>query len=117
MIAGTKNKPISASKIADKVGASVNHLSKILQRLVKNGFIESTRGPSGGFVIIKPAEEINFYDVYTAIQGEFKESNCPLCRKKCPFNSCFYEGKLHGISNEFIDFLKNKKLAEFLYTP
>jgi Rrf2 family protein len=114
LIARSKEKPVNAQILSESFGASINHLSKVLQRLVKTGFVESVRGPSGGFIIAKPYDKISFFDIYEALQGELKETNCPLCRKKCPFNSCFYEGILHTMSKEFVDFLKNKKLTDFL---
>jgi Rrf2 family transcriptional regulator, iron-sulfur cluster assembly transcription factor len=44
-------------------------LSKIFQRLVKNGLIRSRRGFRGGFHLARPASQITLREVIEALQG------------------------------------------------
>ena len=60
---------INAVKIAETTGLSKNHISKVLQRLVKNDLLKSVRGPAGGFTLKKPPENISLLDVYESIEG------------------------------------------------
>ena len=50
--------PVPATKIADDLGLPRNYLSKILRRLARRGILESSRGPSGGFSLARPADEL-----------------------------------------------------------
>lgn len=49
---------LATSRIAAMYDVSENHLSKIATQLVKNGFVVSERGRSGGLTLAKPAREI-----------------------------------------------------------
>ena len=63
---------LNAGQIAKTTGASRNHLAKVLQRLVKYGFLDSNRGPKGGFVLKRDASKINLLQIYQLIEGEIE---------------------------------------------
>jgi DNA-binding IscR family transcriptional regulator len=47
-------------------------LPKVLQRLAQVGFLSSTRGPNGGFVLRKKPADINLLQIYEAIEGKLQ---------------------------------------------
>ncbi len=49
----------SIAEIAGKYRISKNHLMKVAQKLVAQGFVSSVRGRSGGLRLSKPATTIN----------------------------------------------------------
>ncbi len=49
----------SIAEIARQYGISKNHLMKVAQRLVAEGFVDSIRGRSGGLLLNQPADMIN----------------------------------------------------------
>jgi Rrf2 family protein len=103
---------LNAFQIADMTGFSKNHISKILQQLVKNGLLTSTRGPKGGFVLKKNAEEISLLDIYKFIDGDIdEETGCKLSCSNCPFKTCILGGFGQKFSLEFKDYLINMKLS------
>lgn len=65
----------SIADIAGKYRISKNHLMKVAQRLVAEGFASSVRGRSGGLKLSKPAENINIGQVVRAFEdlGSFVE--------------------------------------------
>jgi Rrf2 family transcriptional regulator, nitric oxide-sensitive transcriptional repressor len=52
------NGRVSAEQIARSLGAPVNYMSKTLNQLAKAGIVEGTRGPTGGFRLAIPADEL-----------------------------------------------------------
>jgi Rrf2 family protein len=112
LIAKTEDVNINVNKISELTGASKNHIAKVMQRLVKEKFVKSTRGPSGGFVMDKNPSEITLLDVYQCIEGDISLSECPLSKQICPFTECLMNGIVHKLTNELIDFLKSKKLSD-----
>jgi Rrf2 family protein len=50
--------PLKVDEIASALGAPRNYLSKTMHALAQHGIVTSTRGPSGGFVLRVPPEEL-----------------------------------------------------------
>ena len=113
MVARAEN-PITVKDIAEKAGSSRHHVAKVFQRLVKEGFIKSTRGPAGGFVLREAPEDLSFKMIYEAIEGEFDIGSCPHDKDFCPFESCIFDNKIQELSNEFIKYLDKKTIADHL---
>lgn len=63
VLIAASNENLNVLKIAERTGASKHHVAKILQRLVKEGYLGSNRGPSGGFFLKRAADEITLLDV------------------------------------------------------
>ncbi len=87
LLAAHDGEVLSNRDMAAFLGASEAHLSKVLQRLGRSGIVASVRGPRGGFMLDKPAEEITLMEVYEAIDGPLAESEClldePVCQGNC----------------------------------
>jgi len=106
--------PITVKDIAAKTGSSKHHVAKVFQRLVKEGFIKSTRGPAGGFVLKEKPENLSFKIIYEAIEGTIEVGECPHDKDFCPFDNCIFDHKIQDLSNEFINFLDSKTIADHL---
>lgn len=65
----------SITEIALQYGISKNHLMKVAQRLVAEGFVDSVRGRSGGLLLSQPADTINVGQVVRTFEdyGTFVE--------------------------------------------
>jgi Rrf2 family nitric oxide-sensitive transcriptional repressor len=65
----------SIADIAVGYGISKNHLMKVAQRLVAEGFVESVRGRSGGLKLARPAADLNIGDIVRSMEdlGNFVE--------------------------------------------
>jgi len=61
------NGPLSAAHIAQRQGLSVAYLEQLLHRLKRHGFITSTRGPRGGYVLAKHPRVITVADLVTTL--------------------------------------------------
>jgi len=85
LIADKKGEKVSVSYIADELKGSLAHLQKVLQRLVKAGVVQSTRGPKGGYVLAQEPGDIRLLDIYEAIDGKMQCCNClfdaPVCSR------------------------------------
>ncbi len=93
---------LNALHIAEITGFSKNHISKILQQLVKNGLLTSTRGPKGGFVLKKEADEITLMDIYILIEGDIDyNTGCKINCNQCPFKNCKLQIKIIKFSQKY----------------
>jgi Rrf2 family protein len=111
LIASTTTK-LNAKKIAEILHVSQNHLAKILQVLAKNEYLESNRGPGGGFIFRKKADEISMLEIYQLIEGSIDCQFCGITENSCPFISCIFGGKPDKLTIEFVDYLNKTKISD-----
>ena len=74
---------LSIQQIAKDLNLPFFFLSKILQKLVKAGFLESHRGPKGGVKLAKNPSRISLLDIVKTIDGDSFFTECILGFKEC----------------------------------
>lgn len=114
VIIANSNELLNANLIAERTGFSRNHIGKVLQQLVKNGLLSSERGPKGGFLLNKKADEIKLIDIYRIVEGNIESGFCNELCNNCPFNKCVFGNLTEKFSGEFSDYMTNTTLSEFL---
>tara|TARA_Y100001972_G_C7622147_1_gene312046 strand:- start:551 stop:976 length:426 start_codon:yes stop_codon:yes gene_type:complete len=67
--------------ISNANGSPEAYTAKILQQLVKNGLLQSHRGPTGGFKVSD--RPITLLEVVVAIDGESIVKDCVLGLREC----------------------------------
>ena len=105
---------VNVMQIAEKTGASRHHVAKIMQRLAKNNYLTSHRGPSGGFILKKKPENITFLEIYEAIEGSIEINPCPLDKPICPFDKCIMNNVTNQMTIKFRDHLKKQTLDQYI---
>ena len=113
LIAKTKNH-VNVNSLAGEMEASRNHLAKVLQQLVKHNFLKSVRGPSGGFMLSKRADQITILEIYEAIEGKIDVPECPLNRQICPFNKCLMNNLVSDVTMQFKNYFEGQTLEDFV---
>lgn len=103
---------LNAKKISEILHVSQNHLAKILQVLAKNEYLESNRGPGGGFIVKKHADEVSMLEIYQLIEGNVDCQFCGITENQCPFITCIFGGKPDKLTNEFVEYLSNTKISD-----
>ncbi len=114
ILIGDSEGPLSVAQIADMTGTSRHHVAKVMQRLTKEGYILSQRGPAGGFILNKPAEKISFLDIYESIEGKVYIPECMMDNKTCPFEKCIMNNIMHKITREFRDYLNKQLVSDYI---
>lgn len=74
---------IGIKKISEDLGLSSPFLGKILQNLVKQKLLISTKGPNGGFALAKKTNEITLYHIVIKVDGEEFFTNCLISLEPC----------------------------------
>lgn len=78
-----EDKRIGIKKISEDLGLSSPFLGKILQNMVKQKLLVSTKGPNGGFALAKNPEEVTLYDIVIKVDGEDFFTNCLISLEPC----------------------------------
>ncbi len=90
-------------------------LSKIVQLLVQNKLLGSTKGPNGGFYLTKPAIDITMLDVAEAIEGKENLGNCVIKATTCEaIEPCSVHHKLAHIRNQVKTALRAETIADLV---
>jgi len=61
--------PITAEELARAQNIPLKFLRGIMTELKRSRLVSSQRGPEGGFVLTRPADEISLADIFRAIDG------------------------------------------------
>ena len=76
-LAGTDAaRPVSLGSIAEAEGLPLAYLEHLVQRLRKQGLVESRRGAHGGYNLSRPAGEITMAEIVTALEGHLAPIEC-----------------------------------------
>ncbi|WP_163322709.1 RrF2 family transcriptional regulator [Draconibacterium mangrovi] len=78
-----EDKRVGIKKISEDLGLSSPFLGKILQNLVKQKLLVSTKGPNGGFSLSRDASEISLWDIVIKVDGEEFFTNCLISLEPC----------------------------------
>ena len=72
----SRTRACSVAEIAARERAPRHFLEKIIQELIHSGLVRSRRGPRGGYVLARPAEEVTFRHVIEAVEGPISLNVC-----------------------------------------
>jgi Rrf2 family iron-sulfur cluster assembly transcriptional regulator len=61
--------PVALAAIAQRQQISLSYLEQLFSRLKRDGIVESTRGPGGGYTLARPATEISLAAVVNAVEA------------------------------------------------
>jgi Rrf2 family protein len=103
---------VNVNLLSEETGFSKNHISKVMQMLVKHGYLWSGRGPRGGFLIRKNAREINLLEIIELIEGRKEGHYCGISEEKCPFESCVFGELPTEFDEKFREFYANRTIGD-----
>jgi len=109
-----KNKMSNIKEVSALIGASENHVSKVLQRLVKNNVLKSVRGPEGGYMLARNPEDILLIDVYESVEGKLTSSDCPFAKTGCSFNKCVFGSAVKKAEETMSSYLTGNTVRDLL---
>jgi Rrf2 family protein len=69
--------------IAVECNTPTHFLAKILQQLARQGVLRSSKGPTGGFALRRPASEISLLELVSSIDGLSEHQRCPGGMAEC----------------------------------
>ncbi len=68
--------PVSLSDIAIRQDISQTYLEQLFGKLRRNGVVSSVRGPGGGYLLARPADEVCVADVIRAVDEPIQTTRC-----------------------------------------
>lgn len=110
---------IGLKQISSDLDLPMPFLAKILQQLAKHRLLRSTKGPNGGFSLLKDPEKITLYEIVEIIDGKELFTNCIIhdstCasvrknKKPCPVHEDYSK-----IRSELITLFRSRSVAQLV---
>ena len=113
---GTK---IGIKKIASDLSIPTPFLGKILQNLVRQKVLVSTKGPNGGFGLAKTTVDISLYDIVRIVDGEDFFKICLIGHQPCKTHEnnempCPVHNRFSPIRAQLVQFYQETTLSGIL---
>ncbi len=110
---------IGIKKISADLIIPTPFLGKILQNLVKQKILVSTKGPNGGFGLGKRTDEISLYDIVRIVDGDDFFRNCLIGLQPCATHEsnekpCPVHSRFGPIRSQLLLFYQETTIAGIL---
>lgn len=114
MYLNQKKTLVTLNELSERLRISKNNLIKVSNQLAKLGFIETTRGRTGGLIIHKAAGKLSLKEIIKETEENLDIADCFANKStQCTFQgSCLLKRSLSGALMAFLDSLDRTTLDE-----
>ena len=113
--AHTEGKPIALADVAERQEISLSYLEQLFAKLRRGGLVKSVRGPGGGYLLARSAEETRISDIILAVDEPIKATRCtPPSPLGCTSNKsrCLTHDLWEELGNHIYLYLSSVTLAD-----
>lgn len=105
---------VGIKEIAAGINSPEHFLAKILQDLSRRGFVQSAKGPNGGFYMDKMSLQRRLSEVVEAVDGNGIFTGCGIGLEYCSeTNPCPLHHEFKAIRNQIQQLLQQTTIGEF----
>lgn len=105
---------VGIKEISKGIASPEHFIAKILQGLSRKGFVQSVKGPNGGFYLDETSQKNTLADVVKAIDGDKLFTGCALGLKNCSERKpCPLHEEFKAIRMQLHDMLQCATVAGF----
>ena len=106
--------PITLADISQRQGISLSYLEQLFSKLRKQGLVDSTRGPGGGYRLSRAATEIAVADVITAVDEKVETTRCGGLSNCQDDEQCLTHDLWTELSTQIHEFLMGISLGQLV---
>jgi len=110
--------PTNLTEISLRQGISISYLEQLFLKLRRNNLVQSARGPSGGYILSRPPEEIKLLSILSAVDEKINTVKCKKESKKgCNGKSikCITHNLWDDLENHIKNFFEDNTLNDILF--
>ena len=110
--------PTNLTDISLRQGISISFLEQIFSKLKKNNLVQSSRGPSGGYLLTRSPEDIKLLSIIRAVDEKVKTVGCKKESKKgCTGKSakCITHNLWDDLENHINNFFEKNTLKDIIF--
>lgn len=113
-LASEPDRRVLGKDLAAAMGASENHLAKVMQRLVRAELVLSVKGPHGGFRLARDPGVITFREAIEAVDGPLTGDFCPFSPDHCDPTACIFGHEVARQAEGLVEYLGRRTIADIL---
>lgn len=112
-MAQEENRSFSASELYHELNIKLRYLRRLMTDLTRQGFIQSTRGRNGGYMLAKSTKSIYLAEIIDAIEGFESFKTCVLGVADCKLSQvCAMHNVWQGVKADMIRTLSTTTLQD-----
>jgi Rrf2 family iron-sulfur cluster assembly transcriptional regulator len=94
-------------------------LAKILQQLARQKILDSSKGPHGGFSLLKDPKKVTLLDIVRTIDGDDIFTNCIIHNETCKAlednkNTCILHDDYTALRTELADLFSTRTISDLV---
>lgn len=110
-----RQRKVQVGEIAGKLSVPRHFLAKVLKQVVKNGILESTKGPYGGFSVSVRTMDTSLIHLFEVTDGKLEFNECVLGGRKCNSkNPCPLHDQMVLLRNSMLNNFSNTCIGDLL---
>jgi Rrf2 family iron-sulfur cluster assembly transcriptional regulator len=83
-VMAASDEPVKGKELAETIGTTVAFIAQVMKPLVDQGWVESDRGPKGGYLLVGDTSNISVLELIESIEGPTQDGRCVLKGTPCP---------------------------------
>lgn len=107
-------KPITLYNISERQNISLSYLEQLFVKLRKNNVVKSYKGPGGGYVLMRPLDQIPISDIIRAVDEDMDARTCRGNRNCKDNRKCLTHDLWAGLTTEMYGYLDQISLQDLL---
>jgi Rrf2 family iron-sulfur cluster assembly transcriptional regulator len=113
----SQGRPVALADIAERQEISLSYLEQLFAKLRRGGLVRSVRGPGGGYLLARGADETRVADIILAVDEPIRATRCsPAQPQGCRSNQtrCLTHDLWEELGNQIYLYLASVTLADVL---
>ena len=109
----SEGSPVSLRDISLRESISLTYLEQLFVKLRRGQIVKSVRGPGGGYLLARPAMEIQVDEIIDSVEESLVPVACMDQKHGCVCDDhCVTHNVWHGLGEKIRDFLASITLEE-----
>lgn len=105
--------PVTLRDISLRESISLTYLEQLFVKLRRGKIVKSVRGPGGGYLLARPAQEIKVDEIIDSVEESLVPVSCMDKKNGCVCDDhCVTHNVWHGLAEKIRHFLASITLAD-----
>jgi len=109
----SEGQPVSLRDISLRESISLTYLEQLFVKLRRGQIVKSVRGPGGGYLLARPAKDIQVDEIIDSVEESLVPVSCMDQKKGCACDDqCVTHNVWHGLGEKIRQFLSSITLDD-----